>query len=78
MECSSFPLVARAIKTHKAVAIVPRLAACEFTGDSFAMISDPLLKRFDRKIVLAWNTRMSRIRSIIEKARIAIAEEIKF
>lgn len=78
LECSSFPLVARALSSHKMAAILPSIAKCEFDADLVNEIKTPLLKRFDRRIVLAWNIRVSRIRSIVEKARHVIAEEIKF
>jgi DNA-binding transcriptional LysR family regulator len=78
LECSSFPLIARALKNHKAAAILPSIARCEFGDGSVAEIKSPLLKRFDRRIVLAWNTRVSRIRAVVEKARPVISEEIKF
>jgi len=78
VECSSFPLVARALKTHTAVAVLPTLANSELEAGLFAMISARMLKRFDRKIVLAWNSRVSRIRSVVEKAKTVIAEEMRF
>jgi DNA-binding transcriptional LysR family regulator len=78
VECSSFPLVARALRTHTAVAVLPTLASSDFELGSFTTINAPLLRQFDRKIVLAWNTRMSRIRSVVEKSRAIIAEEMKF
>ncbi|HEY3853396.1 MAG TPA: LysR family transcriptional regulator [Verrucomicrobiae bacterium] len=78
LECSSFPLIARALKSHKAAAILPNIARCEFGDGSVVEIKTPLLKRFDRRIVLAWNIRNSRIRAVVEKARLAISEEIKF
>jgi DNA-binding transcriptional LysR family regulator len=78
LECSSFPLIARALKCNKVAAILPGIAKCEFTDGSVAEIKTPLLKRFDRRIVLAWNTRISRIRSVVETTRPVIAEELRF
>ena len=78
LECSSFPLIARALKNHKTVAILPSIAKCEFGDDLVTEIKTPLLKRFDRRIVLAWNVRVSRMRSVVEKAHLVLAEEMKF
>ena len=78
LECSSFPLIARVLKSHKAVAILPSIAKCEFGAGLVTEIKTPLLKRFDRRIVLAWNTRVSRIRSVVERARLVMAKELEF
>ena len=78
LECSSFPLIARALKNHNAAAILPSIARCEFSDGSVAEIKTPLLKRFDRRIVVAWNSRISRIRAVVDKARIVISQEFKF
>jgi DNA-binding transcriptional LysR family regulator len=78
LECSSFPLIARALKTQKAVAVLPTIAESEFAPDLVTILKTPLLKRFDRRIVLGWNNRLSRIRPIVEKATTVLAEEMRF
>ena len=78
LECSSFPLIARALKNHKAAAILPNIAKCEFNDELVAEIKTPMLKQFDRRIVLAWNTRVSRLRPIVDKARLVAALEMRF
>jgi DNA-binding transcriptional LysR family regulator len=78
LECSSFPLIARALKNCKTSAILPSIAKAEFDAVLVTEVKTPILKRFDRKIVLAWNTRVSRIRSVVGKALPILTEEMKF
>ncbi len=55
------------------------LFAAVLVGPLFFYQANALqLRQFDRKIVLAWNSRVSRIRSIIEKGQVAMKDELRF
>ncbi len=68
IECSSFPQVARAVGTGAVAAILPSVAAVELEGLGAKEIKVTGLDSLRREICLAWNPRVLRIRSAVEKA----------
>ena len=67
IECSSFPLAARAVSAGNVAAILPRIAAVEFPDLATQQVSLDFLRRFDRKMCLASNARLVRIRPILKQ-----------
>lgn len=67
IECSSFPLAARAVSAGNVAAILPRIAAVEFPDLATQQVSLEFLRRFDRKMCLAFNARSLRIRPILKQ-----------
>lgn len=78
VECSSFPLVARALKAANGTAILPIIAREEVHSEGFRELGNPSLKRLDRKIALVWSPRMLRVRGELEKAKTVLLSELKF
>ena len=78
VECSSFPLVARAAKTVQFSAILPTIASDELCAEGFRGVHSPVLKRLDRKIALVWSVRTLRVRPGIERAKGFLLTELKF
>jgi len=78
IECSSFPLIAEVVSTGNAAAILPSIASTEVCSDQVSEIQLAFLDRFDRKILLAWNERVVRIRPIMAKAKRVLNQELKF
>ena len=68
VECSSFPLVARAVALGQAAAILPSIAAADLRPDCTTEFRLPLLKTFDRPLALVTNPRLLRIRPILSLA----------
>lgn len=78
VECSSFPLVARALVTGKLAAILPGMARAELEAIGAVEFPLNLMKRLDRKIGLAWNPRVCRIRPVLERATMCLAQILRF
>lgn len=68
LECSSFPLVARALKVGKLAAVLPSIAASELTDAGVVEMSLTSLNHLNREMCLAWSPRQERIRPVLEKA----------
>lgn len=62
LELPSFPLVAKAVQTGMYAGILPGLARGEFKADAVQEFQLPWLRPLSRKMVLAWNPRLARIR----------------
>lgn len=60
-ETQSFPIAERLLKTGAYTAILPSVAARSLGAD-YVAISHPILKKLSRRIMLAWNPRLLRIR----------------
>jgi DNA-binding transcriptional LysR family regulator len=67
VECSSFPLAARAVATANLAAILPRIAEVDLPHSAVEQVKIPFLKGLDRQICLASNARLIRIRPILGK-----------
>ncbi len=68
LEVSSFLQAARAVQTGQFAAILPSIAAAELLVPGVAELKPELLRSLSRRIVLAWNPRLARIRAVLEKA----------
>lgn len=77
VECSSFPLVAKALAGGALAGILPSMAAAELRQVGMIEIPSKALQAFDREICLAWNPRQLRVRSALEKARSIILETVR-
>jgi DNA-binding transcriptional LysR family regulator len=67
VECSSFPLAARAVAGGKVAAILPSIAAPDLEATEAAPVAVPFLEAFDREMSLATSPRLIRIRPVLEK-----------
>jgi DNA-binding transcriptional LysR family regulator len=65
IELSSFPLVAKAVQTGVCAAVLPELARSQFNTAEVAEVHLDWLRPMSRQIVLAWNPRLARIRTIL-------------
>ena len=74
LECSSFPLVASALETGGMAAVLPSMAAVELGRAGIKEVAAAPLKSFGREICLAWNPRLLRIRTALDKAERTFAE----
>lgn len=74
----SFPQAARAVRTGDYAAILPVHARKDFRDQEVRVIEPDFLKRTGRKVVLAWNPRMIRIRAGAEQAAGLLRELIRF
>jgi DNA-binding transcriptional LysR family regulator len=62
LACQSFPQSARAVKSGLFAAILPKLALTDFSDKGHVVIEGGVLDRLQREIVLAWNSRIARVR----------------
>jgi DNA-binding transcriptional LysR family regulator len=74
IECSSFPLVARAVAKGQVAGILPTIAAADLEGMGVARVAGPLLTGFDREMSLASNARLLRIRPVLQKVSALLAQ----
>ena len=68
LSCSSFTQAARAVKSGAYGAVLPSLAAMEFTHSEVVEVPLPFLKSYARPICLAWNPRLTTVRPVVEQA----------
>jgi DNA-binding transcriptional LysR family regulator len=78
VECSSFPLAARAVAGGKVAAILPSIAAADLEVAGVAQVAVPFLKAFDREISLATSPRLMRIRPVLEKVGAVLCQVCSF
>ena len=76
-ECSSFPLVARALGSGTLAGILPTMAAGELVELGMVEISNKALSVFDRDICLAWNPRRIRVRTALGLARGVLVDSLR-
>ena len=69
LECTSFPLVARAIADGAVAGILPSWAAKDLRQQGVIEIPTKALEAFGREIYLVWSPRQLRVRVALEKAR---------
>jgi DNA-binding transcriptional LysR family regulator len=74
LECSSFPLVAKAVEVGGMAAILPRIAGVELGRAGIEEVMVVPLKSCGRDISLAWNPRLLRIRTALDKAERTFAQ----
>ena len=68
IECSSFPLVARAVAMGNVAAILPSIATTDLPATDVVRLPVSFLKALDRDMCLASNARLIRIRPMLQKA----------
>jgi DNA-binding transcriptional LysR family regulator len=78
IECSSFPLAARAVAKGNVAAILPAIAAADLPAAAATQIPVTFLKAFDREMCLASNARLIRIRPILNQAATVLAQTCRF
>lgn len=74
VECSSFPLAARAVAKGNVAAILPSIAATDLVEAGAQEVSVPFLKHFAREMCLASNARLIRIRPVLQKVAHVLAQ----
>jgi len=77
VECSSFPLAARAVARGGVAAILPSIAAADLQNAAVSQLSVPALKRFDRELCLAMNVRLLRVRPALQAVADALAQRCR-
>jgi DNA-binding transcriptional LysR family regulator len=78
IECSSFPLAARAVVKGEMAAILPSIAAAELEKTGAVAVPLDFLRHFDRKMCLGSNARSVRIRPILQKVGESLANLCSF
>jgi DNA-binding transcriptional LysR family regulator len=78
LECSSFPLAARAAAKGNVAAILPSIAAGDLSEAEVHEVSVPLLKHFERKMCLASNPRLIRIRPFLQRVAAVLTKTCRF
>jgi DNA-binding transcriptional LysR family regulator len=78
VECSSFPLAARAVAGGKVAAILPSIAAADLEVTGAEEVAVPFLKAFDREMSLATSPRRMRIRPVLEKVGAVLHQVCSF
>jgi DNA-binding transcriptional LysR family regulator len=68
IECVSFPLVARAVATGSVAGILPSVAAVDLGRVGTQELRIGILEGLKREVWLAWNPRVLKIRTALEKA----------
>lgn len=78
IECSSFPLAARAVSKGDVAAILPGIAAVELQSTAAVEVRLGFLRHFDQKMCLASNPRLVRIRPMLANVGKALAQICRF
>lgn len=78
VECSSFPLAARAVTKGNVAAILPSIAAADLVEAGAAEVKLPFLRAFDREMCLASNARLVRIRPALQQVGAVLAQICRF
>jgi DNA-binding transcriptional LysR family regulator len=78
VECSSFPLAARAAAKGNVAAILPSIAAGDLAEAGVNEVSVPFLKYFEREMCLASNARLLRVRPILKKVAAVLMHICRF
>lgn len=68
LACGSLTQAARAVQTGVYGAVLPNLAAVEFSPGEVLQLPLPLLKSYERHLALAWNPRLIAVRPAVERA----------
>lgn len=68
LTCASFTQAARAVRSGKYAAILPRLAAVDLPKDQFTEIPLPFLRQHKRELCLVWNHRLASVRPFLSDA----------
>lgn len=65
VNCSSFPMMAKAVQTLSFAAILPEIAVEELPAEHFQKVELAALKPLERQIVICWNHRLARVNPIL-------------
>jgi len=76
--CQSFPQAMAAVRSGGFGSVLPALALKELDPDSYQAVTAPSLGNLDRGIVLAWNSRLPRIRPSAKKLIDRLQSELRF
>lgn len=76
VNCSSYPAMARIVKSNRLAAILPVIASEDFDMQAFRSCSLELLNPFSRDLVFVWNSRLSRVNTEIERIGNIFAKEL--
>lgn len=68
LELSSFPALARAVQSGSYSAVLPSLARSDFSAGDVVEFKPDWLRPLTREMVLAWNSRLARVRVSIARA----------
>jgi len=78
LECSSFPLVASALKAGDLAAVLPSVAAGELIEAGLVEIQSEILKPLEREYCLAWSPRTQAIRSVLPSVQRMLTTACQF
>jgi DNA-binding transcriptional LysR family regulator len=78
VECSSFPLAARAVAGARVAAILPSIAAAGLEVAGVDQVAVPFLKTLDREMSLATSPRLIRIRPVLERVGTVLHQVCSF
>lgn len=76
--CQSFPQAMAAVRSGGFGSVLPALALKELEPESYQAVPAPSLGNLDRGIVLAWNSRLPRIRPSAKKLIDRLQSELRF
>lgn len=68
LSCGSLTQAARAVQTGAFAAVLPDLAVVEFSTGEVTQYPLPILKSYERQLVLAWNPRVAEVRPLVGRA----------
>ena len=77
IECSSFPQVARAVSAGRVAAILPSVVAVDLKCPGVNEMRFAALDGLRREFCLAWNPRVLRIRTVLDKASKVLAQAFR-
>jgi len=63
VKCSSFPMMAKAVRTHGIAAILPEIASEELPAEKFKKLILPSLRILDSNLDLCWSRRLEKVNS---------------
>jgi DNA-binding transcriptional LysR family regulator len=78
IECSTFPLAARAVAQGVVAAILPAIATADLPAAAATQLPVSFLKKFDREMCLASSPRLLRIRPKLQQVAAVIAQWCRF
>lgn len=78
LACQSFPQTMAAVMSGEFAAVLPEIAVRVAGNSNHYIISDPLLKRLERELVLVWNPRSLDVRLGAQAALMRLQSSLKF
>lgn len=77
VDCSSFPMMARAMKELRLAGFLPSVAQTELDEGTFSQASLPGMEKVERSLVICWNARKARLDDSLATRGRAFAELIR-